>query len=135
MSTYGPVLIMQLPEQLDSMGAGMFMQELEPLLDIQFPRIVFDCSEVRYVDRVGLEPMLRYVEEVRKHEGDLKLASLSPEAQAILQLMRDARVFEAFATSDDAVQSFSSLIPAKGVQNISTAPNFSLEPGNLQKAS
>lgn len=132
MSTYGPVLIMQLPEQLDSTGAGTFMQELEPLLDIQSSRIVFDCSEVRYVDQVGIRMMLRCLEEVRKHEGDLKLASLSSEAQVILELMRDARVLEAFATSYDAVRSFSRLIPAKGVQN---ATNFFPESGDLQKAS
>jgi anti-sigma B factor antagonist len=106
---------MELPEELDALGAQTFMQELQPLLDLQRPRIIFDCSGVRYMDGVGVEMMRHCLEEARKRDGNLKLAALSPEAQVVLELMRDDRVFEAFATSDDAVQSFP-FVPAKGIK-------------------
>jgi hypothetical protein len=41
MSTSGPVLILQLPKQLDSLATQTFMQEFEPVFDSQRPRIVF----------------------------------------------------------------------------------------------
>ena len=44
-----------------------------------------------------------------KRDGDLKLAALSPESEVILELMRVARVFEAYPTSDEAVRSFNAL--------------------------
>src|SRR5579864_7030729 len=114
MLTSGPVVIMQMPEHLNAVGVRTFMQELEPLLETHRPRIVLDCSQVRYMDSAGVEMMLHCLEEAMKRDGDLKLASLSPESEVVLELMRVARVFEAFATSDEAVRSFNA-IPAEGV--------------------
>src|SRR6266567_6477305 len=111
MLTNGPVVVMQLPEQLNQDGVRSFLPELEPLLECHRPRIVLDCSQVRYLDSAGVEMMLRCLEEAMKRDGDLKLAALSPESEVILELMRVARVFEAFATSDEAVRSFNA-VPA-----------------------
>jgi anti-sigma B factor antagonist len=134
MSAHGPVVIMQLPEALDSLGTQTFMQELEPLLDSQRPRIVFDCSEVRYMDGPGIEMMLHCLEATRKRDGDLKLATLSPEAQLVLELMRDAPALEAFASSDDAVRSFNALSAARPSQKAPlNAKDFDLR--GLRRAS
>ena len=46
MLTSGPVVIMQMPEQLNAVGVRTFMQEMQPLLEAHRPRIVFDCSQV-----------------------------------------------------------------------------------------
>jgi anti-anti-sigma regulatory factor len=66
------------------------------------------------MDSAGVEMMLHCLEEAMKRDGDLKLAALSPESEVVLELMRVARVFEAFATSDEAVRSFNA-VPAEGV--------------------
>ncbi len=110
----GPVVVMQMPEQLNSEAARTFLKDMEPLLETHRPRIVFDCSQVRYMDSAGVEMMLHCLEEAMKRDGDLKLAALSPESEVVLELMRVARVFEAFATSDEAVRSFNA-VPAEGV--------------------
>jgi anti-sigma B factor antagonist len=135
MLTSGPVVVMQLPEQLNRGGVRSFLQELEPLLECHRPRIVLDCSQVRCIDSAGVEMMLHCLEEAMKRDGDLKLAALSPESEVILELMRVARVFEAFATSDDAVRSFNA-IPAEAVPQ--DAPWYSSvfgELGALKQAS
>jgi anti-anti-sigma factor len=116
MLTSGPVVVMQLPEQLNLDGVRTFLPELEPLLECHRPRIVLDCSQVRYIDSNGVEMMLHCLEEAMKRDGDLKLAAVSPESEVILELMRVARVFEAFATSDEAVRSFNA-VPADAVPN------------------
>jgi anti-sigma B factor antagonist len=106
MLTHRPVLVMEMPQQLNSVEARTFMQELEPLLDSPRPRIVFDCSEVHYVDRAGVAMILHCLEEAMKSGGDLKLAALSAESEAVLELRR---MFEAFSTSDEAMRNFTSL--------------------------
>ncbi len=58
--------------------------------------------------------LLHCLEEAMKRDGDLKLAALSPESEVILELMRVARVFEAYPTSEDAVRSFNA-IPAEAI--------------------
>lgn len=109
MLTSGPVIVMQVPEQLNAAEVGNFMQELGPLLESNRPRIVLDCSQVRSVDSAGVEMLLHCLEEALKRDGDLKLAALSPQADVILELMRVARVFEAFRTPEEAVRSFTTV--------------------------
>lgn len=114
MLTSGPVIVMQLPEQLDVKEIQNFMMELKPLLESNRPRIVLECSQVRTIDSAGVEMLLQCLEEALKRDGDLKLAALTPEVEVILELMRVARVFETFQDSDDAVRSFNS-VPAEAI--------------------
>jgi anti-sigma B factor antagonist len=101
-----PVVVMQLPEQLDLTSARSFLQEVDPLMETHRPRIVLDCSQVRYVDGAGVEMLLHCLEEAMKRDGDLKLASVSPECAVIMEFLRVDRMFEVFPTPEDAVQSF-----------------------------
>lgn len=114
MLTSGPVIVMQVPEQLNAAEVRNFMEELGPLLESNRPRIVLECSQVRSMDSAGVEMFLHCLEEALKRDGDLKLAALSPEAEVILELMRVSRVFETFRASEDAVRSFNT-IPADAV--------------------
>ena len=114
MLTSGPVIIMQLPEELNVREVQAFMREMGPLLESNRPRIVLECSQVRSMDSAGVEMLLRCLEEVLKQDGDLKLAALSAEAEVILEIMRVARVFETFTTSEEAARSFNA-IPADAI--------------------
>jgi len=100
---------MQLPEELNVREVDSFMQEMGPLLESNRPRIVLECSQIRSMESSGVEMLLRCLEEVLKRDGDLKLAALSPEAEVILELMRVARVFETFPSSEEAVRSFNAV--------------------------
>src|ERR1700757_2211747 len=128
MLTSGPVVVMQVPEILNVKEVANFMEELGPLLESNRPRVVLDCSQVRSMESAGVEMLLRCLEEALKRDGDLKLAALSPEAEVILELMRVARVFETYPTSEDAVRSFNA-IPADAVPQ--DAPWYSSVFGDL----
>ena len=128
MSTNRPVVVMQLPEQLNLEQVPSFQQELAPLLESHRPRIVLDCSQVRYVDGAGIEMLLYSLEEARKRDGDLKLAEVSPESKVLLELMRVDRVFEVFATAEEAVRSFSA-VPGEPIPQ--DAPWYSTVFGDL----
>ena len=67
-----------------------------------------------------------------KCDGDLKLAALSAESDAVLELKR---VFESFATSDAAVRSFNSVPAVRVLQNAPFCANNFGESGALKKAS
>ena len=106
MYTSGPVIVMQLPEQLNQREAKAFCEELQPLLETDRPRVVLDCAQVRQADSGGIEMLLHCMEAAMKRDGDLKLAAVSPELATILELTRVDRLFEVFETASDAVQSF-----------------------------
>jgi anti-anti-sigma factor len=109
MLTSGPVVVMQVPEELNVGAVNKFMLDVKPLLETNRPRMVLDCSQIRTIDSAGVETLLQCLEEALKRDGDLKLASLSPQSEVILELMRVARVFETFETCDLAVRSFNAL--------------------------
>lgn len=124
----GPVIVMQVPELLNAEEVRTFMQELAPLLESNRPRVVLECSQIRSIDSAGVEMFLHCLEETLKRDGDLKLAALSPEAGVMLELMRVARVFETFPTSEEAVRSFN-IIPADAVSQ--DAPWYTTVFGDL----
>ncbi len=117
MLTNWPVVVMQVPEQLNAQEVHLFMQEVGPLLQSTRPRLVLDCSQIRSIDSAGVEMLLHCLEEALKRDGDLKLATLSPESEVILELMRVARIFETFETCDEAVRSFQA-IPADVIPDV-----------------
>lgn len=106
MYTSGPVIVMQLPEQLKRVEAEAVCRELQPLFEGDRPRLVLDCSLVQDVDSAGIEMLLHCMEETMKRDGDLKLAAVSPVVAVMLELMRVDRLFEIFDTTDEAAQSF-----------------------------
>jgi anti-sigma B factor antagonist len=108
---YSPVIIVQVPEQMNQSEAVTFLAELKPLLEGERPRIVLDCSEIQEIDSAGVETMLLCMEEAMKRDGDVKLAAVAPTSAVILELMKVDRLFEVFDTADEAARSFHA-IPA-----------------------
>jgi anti-sigma B factor antagonist len=134
MLTSGPVVVMQVPEQFKGEEARSFVKEVGPLLESNRPRIVLECSQVRSMDSAGVETLLQCLEEALKRDGDLKLAAVSPEAEVILELMRVARIFETFPSSEEAVRSFNA-IPADAVPQEAPWCNSVFDLGALKQAS
>jgi anti-sigma B factor antagonist len=106
MQTRGPVIVMELPEQLKYAETQTFLSGLQPLLEIDRPRIVLDCSKVGQLDSAGVDVLLHCLEEAMKRDGDLKLAAVSPASAIILEMMRVDRLFEVFETTEEATRSF-----------------------------
>jgi anti-sigma B factor antagonist len=111
METSRPIIVKRVPESLNIKYARDFLEEVRPLLEHDRPQLVFDLSLVRKIDSAGVDMLLHCMKEAARRDGDLKLASLSPQAQVVLELTRTGRLFEIFATSVEAVRSFSGYLP------------------------
>ena len=111
METSRPVIVKRVPESLNLKQSRVFLEEVRPLLEHDRPQLVFDLSLVRKLDSAGVDMLLHCMQEAARRDGDLKLASLSPQAQVVLDLTRTSRLFEVFATSADAARSFSGYLP------------------------
>jgi anti-sigma B factor antagonist len=106
-----PVVVKRMPETLNLKQARNFLKEVEPFLNSDRPQLVFDMSRVRHIDAGGIDVLLQCMREVIKHDGDLKLASVSPQAAVVLELTRTGRLFEIYDNSTQAAKSFSSFLP------------------------
>ncbi|HKT23173.1 MAG TPA: STAS domain-containing protein [Terriglobales bacterium] len=106
-----PVVVKRMPEKVNQREARKFLADVQPFLNADRPQLVFDLSTVRQLDAAGVEMLLHCVSEVMKRDGDLKLASLSPQAAMVLELTRTDRLFEIYETSTEAARSFSGFLP------------------------
>lgn len=101
-----PVTVHQVPEQVTASEERSFLRELHKYVETERPRLVLDCSRVRQMDNTTIHLLLSCLEEAMKRKGDVKLASLAPEAEATLRLTGVNRLFEFYATTAGAVHSF-----------------------------
>lgn len=106
-----PVVVKHMPERINLKQAREFLREVQPFLRADRPQVVFDFSRVRQMDAAGVDMLLHCMGEAMKRDGDVKLASLSPQAAVILEMTRTDRLFEIYETASDAVRSFSGFLP------------------------
>jgi anti-sigma B factor antagonist len=111
METSRPVVVKRLPERLNLKQARQFFKEVQPFLNADRPQVVFDLSQVRQMDAAGVDMLLQCVDAAMKRDGDVKLASVSPQAATLLELTRTDRLFEIYETATDAARSFSGFLP------------------------
>lgn len=95
-----------LPEVLSAKQGSAFFRDVEPCLTVDRPCVVLDCSNLRQLDRDGIQVLLRCLEEAMRRNGDVKLAAISPGVARTLALTGVQRLFEAFDSAADAVNSF-----------------------------
>jgi anti-sigma B factor antagonist len=106
MTTSRAVSVKKLPEDVTLNHVRRLYLEIAPILEEDRPCLVFDCSEVRQIDAVGIEMLLRCMEEAMKRNGDVKLAAVSPQLAVMMELTRLDRLFEVFQNPSDAMESF-----------------------------
>ncbi len=111
METSRPVVVKRMPERLNLKHARALLREIQPILNSDRPQVVFDMSPVRHLDAAGVDMLLHCMKQAMKRDGDLKLAALSPQAAAILELTRTDRLFEIYGSATDAMRSFSHFMP------------------------
>jgi anti-anti-sigma factor len=70
------------------------------------PAVVLDCSALRVLDGAAIHLLLCCLEEAMKRNGDVRLASLRPDAQRALQAAEVDSLFQIFAETGEAVDSF-----------------------------
>ena len=99
----GEVTIVGLPgEQLDASNAKDFKRDIAPILN-GASKVVFDLSQLRFVDSSGLGAMLSCLRQVNSAGGELKLCGLSKAVRALFELVRMHRIFDICDTKGDAI--------------------------------
>ena len=92
-------------EELDASNAAEFKRDMAPVLDAG-TKLVLDLSRVRFVDSSGLGAFISCLRKMNAKGGDLKLCGMSKQVRAVFELVRMHRVFDIFATQEDAVRAF-----------------------------
>ena len=92
-------------DQLDAGNAGEFKRDMTPVLDAN-TKLVLDLSYLRFVDSSGLGAFISCLRKLNARGGELKLSGMSKDVRAVFELVRMHRVFDIFATREEAVRAF-----------------------------
>lgn len=92
-------------EHLDASVAEEFKRDIAPIL-AENTKVVFNMSHLQFVDSAGLGAILSCLRRLSAAGGDLKLCELSRSVRSVFEIARMHRIFDIFATRDEAVQAF-----------------------------
>jgi anti-anti-sigma factor len=110
--------VMELPNTMSVKQGRRFLSELKTSMSDDCPCIVLDCSKVRVMNRSTIHMLLCCLEEVMKHNGDVRLGAVSVGATSTLDVTGVGHLFEIFETNEEALDSFR-MPPADGALQIS----------------
>jgi anti-sigma B factor antagonist len=92
-------------QDLDASNSAEFKREVAPILEAT-TKLVFDLRLLRFVDSSGLGAFISSLRNLNARGGDVKLCGMSKQVRAVFELVRMHRVFDIFATKEEAVRAF-----------------------------
>jgi anti-sigma B factor antagonist len=75
-------------------------------------QIVLDFERVQHINATGLGILAERQLQVRKRQGDLRVAGLNPYLQNVFELTGIRRAFRTYPSVDAAARSFKELVAA-----------------------
>ncbi len=93
-------------ERLDAHNSDELKSEMQRLFAEGNKNILVDLKDVRFIDSSGLGALVSGFKNAISHQGNLKLSTLQPQVKSMFELTRLHRVFEIFASSSEALESF-----------------------------
>jgi anti-sigma B factor antagonist len=104
----GDVSVVKLQtEVLDAGNAKEFRSGITPILE-ENVKIVFDMSQVNFLDSSGCGTILSCLRQLNSAEGDLKMFGLQQSVRTLFELIRLHRIIDIFNNRDEAVSAFRS---------------------------
>jgi anti-sigma B factor antagonist len=100
------VHILELKGYLDAHTAPKLEEALQNLLGSSRYNIVVNCKDLSYISSAGLGVFMAFIEDVRKHSGDIKLTNMSPKVYNVFDLLGFPLLYEIFKEEQDAITRF-----------------------------
>jgi anti-sigma B factor antagonist len=93
-------------EYLDASIAEEFKRDIAPVLEEANSKVVFDMSQLQFVDSAGIGAILSCRRRLSAAGGDLKLCAVSKPVRGAFEITRMHRLFDIFDTQEEAIRSF-----------------------------
>lgn len=93
---------------LDAHTAPEFEGELRKAIDGGRVRIVVNCKDLDYISSAGLGVFMGCIEDVREHDGDIKISNLAPKVYHVFELLGFHQLYDLTETEEQATAKFAS---------------------------
>ena len=98
------VIVFVKEERLDAHNSGELKIELNRLFEAGTVNLIIDLKEVCFIDSSGLGVLVSGFKNASTRQGSIKLSGLQTQVKSMFELTRLHRVFDIFATADDALE-------------------------------
>jgi anti-sigma B factor antagonist len=102
----GRVTVLSLTGRLSVDEESALRQAVNALVQADRLFLVLNLAAVSLIDSAGLGTLVAACVKVRRRQGDVKLVRLTPRNNHAMRITRLDKVFESFASEDEAVASF-----------------------------
>ena len=106
--TINNVLILKLKGRLDASTSRDVKEKVTAIANRQKANIVFDMTDVDFIDSSGLGVLVASLRSVKESGGDIKIAALQDKVRAIFELTRLHRLFGIYNDNLTAAESYQS---------------------------
>ena len=79
---------------------------IEDLIRDQAKKVVFDLSQLDYVDSTGIGIIVMCCGKMRSSGGELRLAAVQPKIAELMKMTRVNEILQSYPTAADAASSF-----------------------------
>jgi anti-sigma B factor antagonist len=100
--------IVKLKGRLDAKNSKA-LQKLFPEWLEKSAFVVFDCSDLEFIDSSGLGVIVGCLRKAIEQEGDLRLAGITEKVAMVFELTQASKLFSIFGNAGDAAASFASV--------------------------
>ena len=82
----GKTVVIKTGKRIDTMNAGEFEKEIEPVLEEAELDLVMDCDQLTYMASSGLRIIQKSMRAVMMKKGTFKIINVSPEIYMVLSM-------------------------------------------------
>lgn len=91
---------------LDLHTVPKFEEAIDNLMKETRYRIIINLKNLDYISSAGLGVFMGFIEEIREHNGDIKLSNLSERVFKVFDLLGFPALFEIFDQESQAIEQF-----------------------------
>ncbi|MEJ2627722.1 MAG: STAS domain-containing protein [bacterium] len=100
------ISILYLKGYLDAHTASDFESALDKLVGEERVRIIVNLSELVYISSAGLGVFMGFIEDIRKKDGDIKMAEPSKKVMRVFELLGFQVLYQIFENEQEAVEKY-----------------------------
>lgn len=102
----GDVAVIKCAGSLDADSIPVFKKAAYDLFDKGTIKFVLDASQMDFVDSMGLGVLISLLRRVKQKDGDIKVASLTPDVKTVFEITRLYKLFDVYESAKEAVEGF-----------------------------
>jgi len=100
------VSILYIKGYLDAHTAPELEKALQTLVDEKSYNVIVNFKDLNYISSAGLGVFMGFIEDIRNHDGDIKLTNMNPKIYRVFDLLGFPSLYEIFDDEAEAVARF-----------------------------